>query len=360
MGSMSLLIVLLCIVITAFFVISEFSLIKVRPSRIDQLVDEGVSKAKRTKSIIDNLDGYLSACQLGITVASLALGWVGEPAVHKLLHPLFSVLPDSAERTVSFIVSFLIVTFLHVILGELAPKSIAIRYAERLALWTSVPLVVFYHIMYPMIWILNACSNGILKVFRIPPASENEDIHSEEEIRLLMKESYKNGELNPVDYKYVKNIFEFRDKVAGDVMTPRIQMIVIDHDATISEAMDIIKKEQYTRYPIIDGDKDHIIGMVHLKDVVSHYVDTESRTKSIQTCMRDIGHSLRSARVNELFLKMQHERCQMTLLIDEYGGTSGMVTMEDLLEEIVGEIRDEFDQEELTNIEHLQINPIHQ
>lgn len=348
------LVIFLCFGLSAFFVAAEFAIVRVRSSRIDQLISEGNKQARRVKRILSHLDEYLSACQLGITVVGLVLGWLGEPVVHKTIHPLFHGLPDQIEEVFSLLVSFSLITFLHVVLGELAPKSIALRFAEKWALLFSGPLLVFYRLVYPFTWVLNQSANGVLRLFRIPNAKERDHVHSEEELRFLVNESYKSGEIKLEAYKYVNNIFEFSDRTAHDIKTPRTEMVALDANVTIEEAMRIFCEEQYTRYPLMNGEKDQIIGMVHLKDIVKLYAEEEKRNEPITLCKRDVLHVIESTPINDLLLKMQKERCQISILVDEYGGTAGMVTMEDLIEEIVGEIRDEFDQDEIPMIQEIE------
>lgn len=342
---------------TAFFVASEFAIVKVRSSRIDQLISEGNKNAVVAKKIISNLDEYLSACQLGITITALGLGWLGEPTVEHLLHPVFEKMNFSpyVSNILSFGIAFAAITFLHVVIGELAPKTVAIQKAEAITLLTARPLVLFYKIMYPFIWALNGSARGIIRLFGLKPASEHELAHSEEELRLILSESYKSGEINQTEYKYVNNIFTFDDRIAKEIMVPRTEIVALDKNKTIKENLEIIKKEKFTRYPVIDGDKDHVIGLINIKEVfteISSY-DSLNTEKSIDDFVRPIIQVIESIPIHDLLLKMQKERIHMAILYDEYGGTSGLVTVEDILEEIVGEIQDEFDEDKKPIIQQI-------
>ncbi|REJ26081.1 MAG: hypothetical protein C6W54_02565 [Bacillaceae bacterium] len=342
---------------TAFFVASEFAIVKVRSSRIDQLISEGNKNAVVAKKIISNLDEYLSACQLGITITALGLGWLGEPTVEHLLHPVFEKMDFSpyVSNILSFGIAFAAITFLHVVIGELAPKTVAIQKAEAITLLTARPLVLFYKIMYPFIWALNGSARGIIRLFGLKPASEHELAHSEEELRLILSESYKSGEINQTEYKYVNNIFTFDDRIAKEIMVPRTEIVALDKNKTIKENLEIIKKEKFTRYPVIDGDKDHVIGLINIKEVfteISSY-DNLNTEKSIDDFVRPIIQVIESIPIHDLLLKMQKERIHMAILYDEYGGTSGLVTVEDILEEIVGEIQDEFDEDKKPIIQQI-------
>ena len=342
---------------TAFFVASEFAIVKVRSSRIDQLISEGNKNAVVAKKIISNLDEYLSACQLGITITALGLGWLGEPTVEHLLHPVFEKMNFSpyVSNILSFGIAFAAITFLHVVIGELAPKTVAIQKAEAITLLTARPLVLFYKIMYPFIWALNGSARGIIRLFGLKPASEHELAHSEEELRLILSESYKSGEINQTEYKYVNNIFTFDDRIAKEIMVPRTEIVALDKNKTIKENLEIVKKEKFTRYPVIDGDKDHVIGLINIKEVfteISSY-DSLNTEKSIDDFVRPIIQVIESIPIHDLLLKMQKERIHMAILYDEYGGTSGLVTVEDILEEIVGEIQDEFDEDKKPIIQQI-------
>jgi CBS domain containing-hemolysin-like protein len=351
--TVNLLMVGLLIALTAFFVSSEFAIVKVRSTRIDQLIAEGNQNARAVKRVISNLDEYLSACQFGITITSLGLGWQGEPTVEHLLHPVFELmnLNESIASFLSFVIAFATITFLHVVVGELAPKTLAIQKAETITLLFSRPLIFFYKIMYPFIWALNRSSRVVTGLFGLRPASEHEIAHSEEELRLILSESYKSGEINQSEYKYVNNIFEFDDRIAKEIMVPRTEIVAFDINDSIADHFEIMRQEKYTRYPVMDRDKDHIIGMVNIKEILTDCIQTpEAVEKKLDDYIRPIIQVIESIPIHDLLVKMQRERVHMAILVDEYGGTAGLVTVEDILEEIVGEIQDEFDIDEVPMI----------
>jgi CBS domain containing-hemolysin-like protein len=345
--------------LTAFFVISEFAIVKVRVSRIDQLVEEGNKKAIAAKKVIENLDEYLSACQLGITVTALGIGWLGESTFRSILSALFNNIhiPASLSYALSITLAFLIMTFLHVVIGELAPKTIAIQKAEQVSLLFARPLIWFYRIMYPFIWLLNGSARLVVKAFGFKPASEGENVHTEEELRMILSESYKNGEINQSEFKYVNNIFEFDNRIAKEIMVPRTEIESIDVNESIETLLQIAEVEKFTRYPVTDGDKDHIVGLINLKEVLTSVISGKDISKtSIRTYIRPIIRVIDTIPIHNLLLKMQKEQIHMAILYDEYGGTSGLVTVEDIIEEIVGEIRDEFDLDEIPLIRHIGEN----
>jgi CBS domain containing-hemolysin-like protein len=354
----NLLIIAILIAFTAFFVAFEFAIVKIRGSRIDQLVSEGNKNAIAAKKIVTNLDEYLSACQLGITVTALGLGWLGEPTVEHILHPILSYfnMPESVSSITSFILAFASVTFIHVVVGELAPKTFAIQKAETVTLIFAKPMILFYKIMYPFIKALNGSARLIVGMFGLKPASEHEAAHSEEELQLIISESYLSGEINQSEYKYVNNIFEFDDRNANEIMVPRTEIVAFDISQSLNECLQIVTKENYTRYPVIDGEKDNIIGMVNMKEVFTEYIKGKNVETSIQEYIRPVIQVIESIPIHDLLLKMQKERVHMAILMDEYGGTAGLVTVEDILEEIVGEIRDEFDADEVPEINKISEN----
>jgi CBS domain containing-hemolysin-like protein len=344
------------IALTGFFVAAEFAIIRVRSSRIDQLVAEGKRGAISAKKVTTHLDEYLSACQLGITITSLGLGWLGEPTVHHMLEPLLKDLHISGAiaGTLSFIIAFSLITFLHVVVGELAPKTVAIQKSEEVSLLFARPLMLFYKIAYPFIWVLNSSARVITGIFGLKPASEHEVAHSEEELRLILSESYESGEINQTEFKYVNNIFEFDNRIAKEIMVPRTEIVGLYAEDPVEEHMKIIQNEKYTRYPIFGEDKDDIIGMVNVKDFFIRYMNgKKEELPSIREYMRPVIEVMETVPIHDLLLQMQKKRIPMAILYDEYGGTAGLVTLEDILEEIVGEIRDEYDEDEHPPIQHI-------
>jgi CBS domain containing-hemolysin-like protein len=347
--------VVILIALTAFFVASEFAIVKARKSRIDQLVEEGNQNALAAKKVITNLDEYLSACQLGITVTALGLGWIGEPAIAGLLQPVFSRfdVAVSLSHAISIGVAFTVITFLHVVIGELAPKTLAIHKTEAITLLFSKPLILFYRVLYPFIWVLNSSARFATRLFGLKAVSEHEIAHTEEELRIILSDSYKSGEINQSEFKYVNKIFEFDNRIAKEIMVPRTEIVSLAMDDKLDSLLTIVKEEKFTRYPIIDGDKDHIIGFINIKEVFTNLLQDNTKKKTLSEYMRPIIRVIETMPIDELLAKMQRERIHIAVLMDEYGGTSGLVTVEDIIEEIVGEIRDEFDFDEMPLIRKL-------
>ncbi|ATP41803.1 hypothetical protein CSE16_18145 [Solibacillus sp. R5-41] len=341
---------------TAFFVATEFAIVKVRTTRIDQLVADGNKQAIRAKKVISNLDEYLSACQLGITITALGLGWLGEPTIEVILSPLFELigLSGSVTSVLSFIIAFSLVTFIHVVVGELAPKTLAIQKAEAVTLKLSGSLILFHNIMYPFIRTLNGSARALTGLFGLKMVSENEVAHSEEELRMILSDSFKGGEINHSEYEYVNSIFEFSDRIAKEIMVPRTEIISIERDQTIREVFELMGIEQYTRYPVTDGDKDHVIGLVNMKHLLTAYIkDPTNGDKKVEEYMQPVIRVIETLPISDLLLKIQSERIHMAILMDEYGGTSGLVTIEDIIEEIVGDIQDEFDDDEIPDVQEI-------
>ncbi|MGG4546506.1 hemolysin family protein [Rossellomorea marisflavi] len=354
----SLVLVAILIGLTAFFVASEFAIVKVRKSQIEQLVEEGNRNAIAAKKIITNLDEYLSACQLGITVTALGLGWIGEPAIAGILEPLLSKIPasEALSHGISVGIAFTLMTFLHVVVGELAPKTVAIQKAESLALLFARPLITFYRILYPFIWVLNGSARVVTRMFGLKAASEHDGAHSEEELRLIVSESYKSGEINQSEFKYVNNIFEFNERSAKEIMVPRTEIVTLSADDPIDTLLELVQEEKFTRYPITDGDKDHITGFINVKEVFTDLLHKDTELRPLGSYVRPIIQVLETIPIHVLLLRMQKEQTYVAILLDEYGGTSGLVTIEDIVEEIVGEIRDEFDMDETPQIRKIKDN----
>lgn len=356
----NLLLVVLLIALTGFFVATEFAIVKVRGSRIDQLISEGRKGAHSAKHVVTHLDEYLSACQLGITITALGLGWLGEPTVEEMLHPVFENfhLNPSLSGLLSFGIAFVSITFLHVVVGELAPKTVAIQKAEAITLAFSRPIIWFYKIMYPFIWLLNGSARLLVGLFGLKSASEHEIAHSEEELRILLSESYESGEINQNELNYVNNIFEFDERIAKEIMVPRTEIVTFDISDDIETIIDVIQKEKYTRYPVIDGEKDNVVGMINIKEILTAKLTRKDLQKEsiLSSFIKPVIRVIETIHIHDLLVKMQKERIHMAILIDEYGGTSGLVTVEDILEEIVGEIRDEFDVDEISEIRKVAEN----
>lgn len=337
--ALSLLLVLFFLLMNAFFVVAEFSLVRVRKSQVDILLDEGRSGAKYAKTVADNVNAYLSACQLGITLASLALGWLGEPAVSALIAPGLTLigLPEAAIHAIAVAVGFVIITALHIVVGELIPKSLAIFSTERYALFTATPLVWFYRITYPIMWLFNSITNGVMKLLGHDIANEHE-VYTDEEIRLLIDESTESGLIDPDQNEYVDNIFDLGDKDAEAIMTPRTDVICVDLEDTLQENLNIIQSYKYTRYPACRGSKDRIVGFVHVKDLYTLPKDStidDLRVRAIEAVPEGVP-------IAKLLQTLQAKHTKIAVVIDEHGGTSGIVTMSDIMEQIVGRIDDEY------------------
>lgn len=335
--------VLLLVCLNGFFVAAEFAMVKASRSRIETLAEKGSRIARFSKSIMGNLDAYLSACQLGITLTSLGLGWVGGLVVAKWLGLVMGPLqlPDAVVQTVAFIAAFTLITVLHIALGEQLPKSYAIRKSEQVTLYASIPLAGFYKLMYPFLWFVNGVSRALLRLAGIEPHAERQSAHTEEEIRVMMKESNRSGLIDSTELTLVDNIFDFSETNAREIMIPRTEMICLYANRSYEENKMIAISEMHTRYPVCDPDKDNIIGFVHIKDLLKW----PEAAGDMQAIIRAITKVPESMQISALLKLMQKKKMQMVLLIDEYGGTSGLVTFEDIIEEIVGEIQDEFDEE---------------
>lgn len=347
---LSLILVVFFLLMNAFFVIAEFSLVRVRKSQIELLVDEGRRGAVRAARVADNVNAYLSACQLGITLASLALGWLGEPAISSLFHPLFAALnlPDAAVTAISVAIGYLIMTMLHVVIGELVPKSMAILKTENYALATATPLYVFYRITWPIMWLFNVLTNGIMHLTGHDVTKEH-DAYSEEEIKILLEESAESGSIEQDQYQYLDNIFDLDDKDAKSIMTPRTEVMAIDLDDDLATNLDFMGKNKFTRYPVFREDKDNIVGFVHIKD--AYLLPEGSTMKDLR--IRTIQAVPESLAIGKLLQVLQEKHTKIAVVVDEHGGTAGIVTMTDVVEQIIGRMEDEYlhdDQDEILKV----------
>ncbi|MFD2613506.1 hemolysin family protein [Paenibacillus gansuensis] len=337
--------VIFLVLLNGFFVAAEFALVKVRQSRLTQLVNEGNKRAKYALAVNKKLDAYLSATQLGITLASLGLGWVGEPAIKDLIiEPIFYQfgldVHSSVVHTIAFALAFLVITFLHIVVGELAPKSLAIQKSEMTSIWLSWPLMMFYNIFKPAIWLLNGAAARLLRLLGVAPASEHEAAHTEEEIRILVTQSAKSGHIDKDEMRLVDNIFEFSERLAREVMVPRTDIDCLYTADSFAENLKIVFETKHTRYPVAAEDKDEIIGFVHITDMLTADLGADP---DLSLFVRPVLGVPESMEISQVLKKMQRTSSQMAIVIDEYGGTAGILTAEDILEEIVGEIHDEFD-----------------
>jgi CBS domain containing-hemolysin-like protein len=347
LSSLNLLLALVLVGLNAFFVAAEFALVRVRESRIVQLEQEGSQRAAVVHQTLRDLDSYLSVCQVGITVASLALGWVGEPAVSHLIRPLLEAVGIANERVIEIIavaLGFGAITYFHLVLGEQAPKYFSIQKAERVALWISRPLNLFRLLLTPVVWVVNASTNFVLRPWGIRLGEEME-AHSEEELRIMISSSTASGVLDPEERDYLNNVFEFGDRVAREIMVPRPDVEAIASDAPLSEMADAAVNGRYTRYPVYEEDLDHVLGAAHVKDLFRAALE-DSDDFDIRSILRECLVVPETKRIEEILKEFQTRTLQMAIVIDEWGSVEGLITIEDIVEEIVGEIQDEFDEDE--------------
>lgn len=344
--SFNLFLVIFLVLLNGFFVASEFAIVKVRSTRLNELMAQGISQAKMAQQVVNKMDAYLSATQLGITLASLGLGWIGEPAIARMIKPVLGQLgmPEWMIHAVAFGVAFSLITFLHIVLGEMAPKSLAIRKAEATTLWTAGPLHLFYRIFKPFILLLNGAANLFLRVFFKIDLNEHQHAHSEEEIRMLIAQSHKSGMIDQTELTLFDNIFDFTERVVREVMVPRVNMTCLYQNNSFEENFEIMKKAQHTRFPLCGVDKDDIVGIIHIRDVYERLSDGEK--PCLSQLARNVISVPESMEVKEVLRRLQKNRMGMAIVVDEFGGTAGLVTTEDIIEEIFGEIQDEFDNEQ--------------
>lgn len=342
-----------------FFVASEFAMVKVRKTRIEQLVNEGNFSAKIALEALKDLDKFIASVQLGVTISSIGLGWVGEGTLARIIEPLFVFLPgigkNIATHTVSVSIAFALITFFHVVLGELIPKSIALEYTEKTALLVARPMQVLTFFFNPFIWLLNGFGNFVLKVLNIPHSHKGSLVHSTEELDMLVNASYDGGVLNETEKDMLHNVFKFSDLTAKQVMIPRTDMICIPIDMPLEELNKLAAENQYTRYPVYEDDIDHIIGLVHVKDLYSLAIKDE--VCPISKILRDVLLVPETITMDNLVLEFKKRKGQMAIVVDEFGGTSGLVTLEDVIEEIFGDVQDEFDEEEEVTDEIKEVAP---
>jgi len=335
------------VMLNGFFTAAEFAFVKIRASRLETLARRGHVFARAARHVAQHMDAYLSLTQLGITAASLGLGWIGEPAVAALLQPLFVGIGVDSEVTVhslSFLVAFLSITFLHVVLGELAPKLLALKRPEGIALAVAVPLQVMRFALYPVLWLLQASSNALLSVMGLGSAVREGLVHSEEELRIILAESARMGAVSGPKRRLLENVFAYSGKTAKDLMIPRAEIAYVSLARTWPENLNIIRTAHHTRFPFCTLGLDHVVGMVHIKDLFEQIADIKS-SEDLLKLKREILFVPESTPAEEMQRQFQQKRMHMAVVVDEYGGTAGLVTLEDLLEEIVGEIQDEFDRE---------------
>ena len=334
------------IIANAFFVAAEFALVGARRSRIDQQAEAGDRSAKRVQQILKKLDLYISSAQLGITLASLALGFIGEATLAVLIDLLLAkfgidVPPAATHTTAGIITAYILLTFLHITLGEQTPKSIAIVSAERLARWTALPLMLFTRLMMPFIWVLNTVNNALLKLIGVPRVTETSHlVHSPEELRLLVVQARLHGTLDESDSAMIAGVFDFHEKRARDVMRPRTDIVALSVDSTEDEVWHMLRTERYSRYPVYEESLDNIVGVFLAKDLWLH---DGSEPFTLKSFVREALYVPDSRQAERVLDDLRKTRAQMAVVLDEYGGTAGILTMEDLIEEVIGDIADEYD-----------------
>ncbi len=339
--SFKLVLVVFLVFLNGFFVAAEFAIVKVRSTQIAQIETR---QGKIARRVLADLDAYLSATQLGITLASLGLGWAGEATLAQLLQPIFHFfqLPDWALHTVSIAIAFSIISYLHIVLGEMAPKSLAIRQAEKVTLWVAAPLNWFYQLFKPFIFVLNGSANLVLKLFGVE-LKETQQVHTEEEIRMLLAQSHQSGVIDQTELNLFDKVFDFSERVAREVMVPRVNMVCLFQDKTFEENFHTIKRYPHTRFPLCGKDKDDIKGVIHIRDI--YHCLSERKTPNLNELCRPAMVVPETMELHNILKTLQKNKAEMAIVVDEYGGTAGLVTTEDIIEEIFGEIQDEFDDE---------------
>lgn len=338
-----LLLALFLVVLNGFFVASEFAFVRVRSTSVEQLAADGRAGSETLQNVMANLDDYLAVTQLGITIASLGLGWVGEPAVAALLEPVLEgVVPPGLIHLIAFAVGFSVITFLHVVFGELAPKTIAIARAERLSLFVAPPMTAFYYVFYPGLVVFNGTANAFTRLIGIPPASETDETLDEREIRRVLSRSGAEGAIDTEEVEMIERVFELDDTNVREVMIPRPDVVSVPAEATVDEIRDIVNEEMHTRYPVVEaGNDDQVVGFVDIKDVLeASETDADATAEDMA---REIMVVPETMPINELLLQFRTDQQQMAAVIDEWGALEGIATVEDAVEAVVGDLRDEFD-----------------
>ena len=345
----AVLITILLVLANGFFVAAEYSFVRVRETQVDELAKSGSAAAKLAARIGDRLDEYIAAAQLGVTLASLAIGWIGEPAVAGLISPLFGWLRSASEtafQVLAFGIAFALITYLHIVIGELAPKYLAIQRALRVALLCAYPLDLFYRVVRPFNWLVSRSANGVVRGLGIRPQGSL-DVHSDEELKMLVAASARQGVLQESERVIVGNALDFADTVVRQVMVPRTEIVAVPEDLDLSGLLAMARQTRFSRFPVYRDDLDHIVGVVHVKDLVG--VDRTSHAKA-NDLMRRVPFIPETLRLDQALAEFRRQRTGLAIVIDEFGGTAGLVTLEDVIEQLVGEVRDEFEQGETQRI----------
>ena len=337
----------LMVAINAFFVAAEFAIVRVRATRIEELVQRGVRRAEAAREVLRHLDAAISACQLGITLASLALGWIGEPAFAHLLEPAFAWagrFREGAAHTLAIGLSFLLITFLHVVVGELVPKTLAITHAESTVLAVSWPLRFFRFLFYPLIAFMNGTANVLVRGLGLVAPTEESLAHSEAELRMILAVSRKSGALTESHGRLLSNALDFPDRAVRQIMVPRADVLWLDLNRSFAENVDRAREFGHTRLPLCDGTIDRVVGIIHVKDLFIA-PPRPAGVPDLTSLARTPLYVPEAAKIQQALALFQRQRLHLGIVVDEYGGTAGLVTLEDVLEELIGDIQDEFDQE---------------
>jgi CBS domain containing-hemolysin-like protein len=339
--------VVFLVLLNGFFVAAEFSLVSVRHTRITELVEQGNATAEDVQEALANPDRVIAATQLGITLASLGLGWIGEPALSHLLEPIIELFPVELQAGLSHSISagiaFAIITFLHVVVGELAPKSIALQNPEGTSLVIARPTLWSERLFKPFIWALNGTGNALLRLVGVQPASGHQLVHSVEELKMLVTASAEGGVVAPQESELLHAIFEFGDLLVRQVMIPRTEIIAVEADLPLTEILPLITESTYTKFPVYDDDLDNILGIIHIKDLLRTMQEPGWQESTVRSLVREPMFIPETLPVSTLLRRFRDNRQHIAIILDEFGGTGGLVTLEDLLEEIVGEVSDPFD-----------------
>ena len=331
-----------------FFVAAEFALVKKRVTRVEQLVEQGNRLARIVQQQTTHLDNYIATTQLGITLASLALGWIGEPSLAHLIEPLFQwvgngVAAQDIANTAAIVISFILITGFHIVLGELVPKSIALQRTERVSLFIAAPLLVFSRVFRPFIALMNGVGNAIVRLLGFSTGGEHESVHSVEELEIIVKQSRQAGVLDAEEEVLLRHVFDFSDKVARDILTPRSDIVAVEARTSLDEAARVCFESGYTRLPVYRETLDQIVGVLHAKDLLHARESAGAVAPAIETVMRPASFVLESQHLDDVLALLRREGTHMAFVVDEYGQVAGLLTLEDVLEEIVGEIHDEYD-----------------
>lgn len=348
-------IVFLLLLVNAFFVGAEFAIVRARKNRIEQMEKDGNIDAKLALKALDDVNFFIAAVQVGVTIASIGIGWFGSPTIEKMLTPLLKSVPSADAYVMQIavaVIAFIGITFLHVLIGEQVPKCIALQYPEKISLFVAKPMDVFMTLSKPFVWLLNKTCNGILRALRIPVNPSLKTVHTIDDLDMYVENSYDEGVLNETEKDMFHNVLQFSDLTAHEVMTPRTDMVCVSIDTPLDELNGIATENQYTRYPVYSEDIDHITGFVHVKDLFM--LSLKNETRPIEKIQRKIPLVPETITLDKLVMLFKRQRAQMAIVIDEFGGTSGLITLEDVLEEIFGDVQDEFDIDEEKDIKEIR------